>query len=154
MASEYFSSIDYLAQKRYLEKLIVESETLPDPYGIGELWSDDMSLWPDLQYGDIYTYLIESKGQFTRENLRAYKSLEAYNYFYNGHVRTVYCHLFGRYIIMKAKVNPSQKRILMKPTQHGLLSTRPLLKLKLDTVTVKLGKLYCCICDAIKLCIY
>ena len=110
MASEYFSSIDYLAQKRYSEKLIIEGETLPDPYGIEEdLWSDDMSLWPDLQYGDIYNYLIESKGQFTKENLRAYKSLEAYNYFYNGHVRTVYCHLFGRYIILKAKVNPSQK---------------------------------------------
>jgi len=35
--------------------------------------------------------------------------LEAFNYFYNGHVRTVYCYTFGRYMIMKAKVNPSQK---------------------------------------------
>ena len=63
MASEYFSSIDYLAQKRYSEKLIIEGETLPDPYGIEEdLWSDDMSLWPDLQYGDIYNYLIRVEG--------------------------------------------------------------------------------------------
>jgi len=41
--------------------------------------------------------------------LKAFKSLEAFNYFYNGLVRTVYCYPFGRYMIMKAKVNPSQK---------------------------------------------
>ena len=89
---------------------MIEDVTLPDPYGIAEeLWIDDMSIWPDLQYGDVYNYLIESKGQFTKENLRAFKSLEAFNYFYNGHVRTVFCHCFGRYVIMKARVNPSQR---------------------------------------------
>ena len=37
--------------------------------------------WPDLvYYGDIYSYLIESKGIYTKENLRAHKSLEAFNY--------------------------------------------------------------------------
>ena len=48
MTSEYFSSADYLAQKRYSEKLLVEAVSLPDLYRLGdELWSDDMSLWPD-----------------------------------------------------------------------------------------------------------
>ena len=48
MISEYFSSADYLTQKRYLEKLQVEGVSLPDPYGLGgDVWSDDMSLWPD-----------------------------------------------------------------------------------------------------------
>ena len=46
------------------------------------------------------------------ETLKAYKSLEAYNYFYNGHVRTVYCYAHDRFVIMKAKVNP-------RPIQHG-----------------------------------
>ena len=110
MGSDYYSSLDYLAQKRYLEKCRIEGVTLPDPYGVkDENWSEDLSLCPDLQFGDIYTYLIETKGQYTRENLKAYKSLEAYNYFYNGHVRTVYCYTHDRYVIMKAKVNPSQK---------------------------------------------
>lgn len=110
MTSEYLSSADYLAQKRYSEKLLVEGVSLPDPYGLGEeVWSNDMSLWPDLQYGDVYNYLIESKGQYTAQSLRAFKSLEAFNYFYNGHVRTVYCYQFERFAIMKAKVNPSQK---------------------------------------------
>lgn len=110
MVSDYYSSLDYLAQKRYSEKCQIEGVTLPDPYGVkDEVWSEDLSLCPDLQFGDIYTYLIETKGQYTRENLKAYKSLEAYNYFYNGHVRTVYCYAYEKFVIMKAKVNPSQK---------------------------------------------
>ena len=68
-----------------------------------------MTKWPDLQFGDIYTYLINIEGCYTKENLKAYKSLEAYNYFYNGYVRTVYFHLSGKFGIHKAKVNPSQQ---------------------------------------------
>ena len=49
MASDYLSSVDYLTQKRYSEKLQIEGVSLPDPYELGdEVWSDDMSLWPDL----------------------------------------------------------------------------------------------------------
>ena len=32
-----------------------------------------------------------------------------FNYFYNGHVQTIYCYPFEPFGIMKAKVNPSQK---------------------------------------------
>ena len=51
-----------------------------------ELWLDDPSKWPEIQFGDIYTYLIDTPGIFTKENLRAYKSLEAYNYFWTTKV--------------------------------------------------------------------
>ena len=68
-----------------------------------------MSQWPDLQYGDLYLYLIETKGAYTREKLKAYKSLDAYNYFCSGHVRIVYCFHHGKYTILKALINPSQK---------------------------------------------
>ena len=55
--SSYFNSLSYIAQKRYLTKLNIDGCTLQDPYSIEKsLWSKDMSKWPDLQFGDIYTY--------------------------------------------------------------------------------------------------
>ena len=86
--SDYLNSLDYEAQKRYIA---VGAEELPDPYDIPDgMWLDDTTKWPSLEVGDLYMYLIESKGSYTEKKLRAYKSLEAYDYFYNGDVRTVY----------------------------------------------------------------
>lgn len=103
-------TLNFSARKRYLEKLTIGGQVLSDPYLMDEAsWCDDMTKWPELQFGDVYTYLINTKGLFTKEKLKAYKSLEAYNYFYNGYVRTVLCHRSGDLSIMKAKVNPSQK---------------------------------------------
>lgn len=36
---------------------------------------------PPIEFGEIYTYLIDTPGQFTREQLKLYKSLEAFNYY-------------------------------------------------------------------------
>ena len=112
MLSQYFYSLDYTARKRYLEKLKVDGETLPDPYGITEdLWLDEVTKWPSVEFGDLYTYLIDTKGPFTKEKLKAYKSLEAYSYFHDGYVRTVYYYgsSSSRFVILRAEVNPSQK---------------------------------------------
>ena len=58
----------------------------------------------------IYIYLIDTKGKFTKESLKAYMPLEAYNYFYNGYVQTVYYYTVSQGIcVLKARVNPSQK---------------------------------------------
>ena len=108
--SSYFNLLDYIAQKCYLTKLNIDGCTLQDLYAIEEsLWLQDMSKWPDLQFGDIYTSLVDTEGCYTKEKLKAFKSLEAYNYFYNGYVRTVYFYLSGKFDIHKPKVNPSQK---------------------------------------------
>ena len=112
MQSKQFLSLDYNARRRYLEKLRVDGEILPDPYSIGPRnWLNDVERWPDVEFGDIYTYLIETEGAFTKEKLKAYKSLDAYNYFYNGHVRTVYYHegASKKFGVFKSMVNPSQK---------------------------------------------
>lgn len=112
MSSEYFSGLDFLAQRRYFLKLKLDGDTFPDPYDIGEsTWVDDVTKWPNLQFGDIYTYLIDTKGQYTKESLKAYKSLEGYNYFYNGYVRTVFYFRRVRFACLKAVVNPSQKTL-------------------------------------------
>ena len=63
MSSEYFHSLEYLAQRVYLEKLKIDGEVLPDPFSISQdLWKNDMTQWPDLLYADVYLYLIETKG--------------------------------------------------------------------------------------------
>ena len=108
--SKYFTSLNYSSRKQYLEKLKINGQVLKDPYSIDEVnWSKDMTQWPELQFGDVYTNLINTEGQFTKEKLKAYKSLDAYNYFYNGYVRTVFfCHS-GDFSTLKARVIPSQR---------------------------------------------
>ena len=91
MSSSYFESLDYGSAKRYAEKLKMREIEIPDLYCIADnLWVDNPAKWPNVEFGNIYIYLIDTKGMFTRESLKAYKSLEAYNYFYNGYVQTVY----------------------------------------------------------------
>ena len=109
--SKYQPTLDYEAKKRYKEKLSVESETLPDPYSLSEEeWIDDITKWPSIEFGDVYNYLINLKGRYTKESLKAYKSLEAYNYFASGHVQTVYFYESSersKYATLTVKVNPS-----------------------------------------------
>ena len=47
-----------------------------DPYHI----SVELS-WPPIEFPHVYTYLIDTPGEFTREKLKAFKSLQAYNYY-------------------------------------------------------------------------
>ena len=51
---------------------------LPDPYLMHVGWQNDPSLWPDLTFGDIYQYLINTPGMFSRESMKANKSLDTY----------------------------------------------------------------------------
>ena len=98
MESEYQSVLDPEAKTQY---------AVPD-----EEWMDDITKWPSVEYGDIYNYLIDSKGRYAKDSLKAYKSLEAYNYFVSGHVRTVYFYESAeqsKYVVLMAEVNPSQK---------------------------------------------
>ena len=81
--SEYYSKLTYEAKRRYKKKLTMENrEDLPDLFCIKqEKWVDDLKLWPNVEYGDIYNYLINTKGLYTKESLEAYKSLEVFNFF-------------------------------------------------------------------------
>lgn len=108
--SQYFCTLNYTAKKHYLEKLKKGGFPLEDPFAIeDEQWSEDLTKWPEVEHGDIHNYLIETKGIYTQEKLKAYKSLDAFNYYINGYVRTVYHLSRGGHSVLKAKVNPSQK---------------------------------------------
>jgi len=78
-------------KKHYLGKLKKGGFPLEDPFAIeDEQWSEDLTKWPEVEHGDIHNYLIETKGIYTQEKLKAYKFLDAFNYYINGYVRTVY----------------------------------------------------------------
>ena len=77
--------LDYEARKCYFQNLQTESEVLPDPYGPcsleNEQWIDDVWRWPSLEFGELHTYLIETKGPLPENHWKAYKSLEEFTIF-------------------------------------------------------------------------
>ena len=72
-------------EEGYKKKLKLISQgfsELCDPYKVPiEMCSDDISLWPELEFGQLYIYLVSTTGEFTKEMLKNYKSLDAYNYY-------------------------------------------------------------------------
>ncbi|ELU15150.1 hypothetical protein CAPTEDRAFT_200980 [Capitella teleta] len=117
----------------YLEKLVLTSgEEIPDPYSIGEAdWIVDIREWPiiswpsspsvcALRYGlgsyswpDIHGYLIDTPSLYTKEKLRAYKSLDAVNYVLFGHVQEIKYHGISPesdFCLLRSLVLPSQRQ--------------------------------------------
>lgn len=71
LTSSYFSSLSYNAKKRYLEKFNKSGFNLKDPFSIENgQWSENLSQWPELKFGDIYGYLIDTEGTYTKEKLK------------------------------------------------------------------------------------
>lgn len=87
----YVKSLNPKDREWYLNKLmLVNSERLPHPYWRDpKEWVDDPTKWPMIQWPDIYAYLIEKPSVYTNEKLRAYKSVDAYNYAVCGYVQDV-----------------------------------------------------------------
>ena len=88
--SAYYHTLDDTSKMRYREKLSklggLKDHYLGEQEGVGE---DPWDKWPEVQYPDIFCYLIETTSEYTGETLKAYKSLDSYNYFVNGWVANV-----------------------------------------------------------------
>ena len=112
--SSYFDTLDARGKVCYKEKLETVGLSIDDdsymPSNIDRFHSD-MTQWPKIEYGHTFAYSISRSGTCTQEQLLLWKQLEAYNYFKNGHVRTVLSMAIGggSCVVLKAKVNPSQK---------------------------------------------
>ena len=52
-------------------------------------WVDDVSKWPYVHYGCIYTYFINTPGIYTAETLKSYRSRDSYAPYHAAHVQTV-----------------------------------------------------------------
>ena len=78
--SSNFRGSNLITRNRYLEKLkyVRGTKYLADPNQSSDGWTDSPRNWPDVTFGDIYVYLIETPGTYTKEELKAYKSLDTY----------------------------------------------------------------------------
>ena len=63
MSYQYFDELPGEAKERYLEKLnAVKLKECPYRLPAG-CWSSDLATWPNLEYPDIYEYLVETPGK-------------------------------------------------------------------------------------------
>ncbi len=98
--------------ERYREKLAILGDLI-DPYltMIGDQNSLEWQDWPEVQYPDIYNYLIATPSPYTKEDMKAYKSLEGYRQFVDGWVNNISVYLTTRdsTYLVTAQVKHSQR---------------------------------------------
>ncbi|XP_052268883.1 uncharacterized protein LOC127870291 isoform X2 [Dreissena polymorpha] len=105
---------------RYDEKLKILGGC--DPYEIVS-WSTEVSLLPPVTYIDIVNYLLWSPSVYTKDELKSYKGLDAYNQFVNGWVRDRASVVCNDYTVVTAKVLHSQ-RLREKPLRPWVISDK------------------------------
>ena len=89
--SEYYKELDDTDKSDYKKKLtLANDKILPDPYFITD-WEEleKVTSIPDIDFPVIYSYLVDTPSVYTKESIKAYKSLDAYNFFISGHVQDV-----------------------------------------------------------------
>ena len=112
--STYYNELDKIAKEQYREKL-QRLGGLVDPClekSRDDHTSIDWQLWPKVEYPDIYNFLIATPSLYTGDSLKAYKSLDVYNYYASGWVDNIKVFTIpscpGTYLIT-ARVKHSQK---------------------------------------------
>lgn len=71
-------------------------------------WKDDIRDWPQVEYGDIYNFLVLSRA-CDGEEMKNCKSLDSYNYFKSGSVGKLIYFVIHNRVILKSEVRTSQK---------------------------------------------
>ena len=92
-------------REAYTTKLLLKTgEQLPDPFSLNDGWLNDITMLPELSCRDVTEYLIDTPSRLTKEAMKAYKSLEAYDYFMCSHVKDCFYH----------KISPTSEFCLIK----------------------------------------
>ena len=105
---EYLDHLSKEENTRYMFKLHVLGTCDPytAPAAVFQPLKTAKSL-PDLQFGDVYIYLVENPSPYTAARMRAYKSTDCYKYFQSGWVNNaaVWEVKDKKFFIVKAKVS-------------------------------------------------
>lgn len=103
--SEYVKSLDSHVKLRYLKKLSVIGV---DPQSIpSERFSADVL--PPIEATDLVSYLLLETSYYTKEQFKAYKSLEAFNQMVSGFITSVRGLLISGKVVVVGKVRHSQR---------------------------------------------
>ncbi|KAL1415127.1 hypothetical protein MTO96_006918 [Rhipicephalus appendiculatus] len=92
MSSEHFKQLDAEARQRYRQKLMFESQELPDPLDADVVRfsvSSGCKNIPPVSAAGIFVYLVEGVCFYTKEQFRSFKLSDAYNSFVDGKVKRV-----------------------------------------------------------------
>ena len=91
MYSSYYYELDDTAKQRYREKM-EKLGALEDPYLMydhGQEIYVDWYDWPQVEYPNIYNFLIGTPSVYTGESLKSNKSLDTYNFYVNSWVENI-----------------------------------------------------------------
>ena len=83
--SQYFQQLDSTEKKLRILGNIEDPYVRSDVSGTNVEWYD----WPNVEFPDIYSYLIAAPSPCTKEELKAYKSMDGYKYVTNGWIENV-----------------------------------------------------------------
>ncbi|XP_049513405.1 uncharacterized protein LOC125940835 [Dermacentor silvarum] len=85
----YYAQLIGSARARYEEKVRMCDGV--DPYTLrpGTDTTTDINALPEVTHGDIVNYLVYSSSFVTLQEMKAFKSLEAHNYFTSGWVKSL-----------------------------------------------------------------
>ena len=99
----YRDSLDTITKARYVDKL--NEIDGKDAYEMEKAeWSADMSEWPEVTYPYIVHYLVYTQSAYTLAELKAYKSLQGYNYFISEFVQDIGHALLNSKSVLLGKV--------------------------------------------------
>ena len=103
--SEYCVKLDDSVKRRYLEKI---ADVAVDPVTIPDQQFDTECL-PPIEAMDLLSYLVLETSFYTKEQFKAYKSLEAYNFVVSGFLTSIQgCIVAGKHVVT-GKVRHSQR---------------------------------------------
>ena len=103
--SDYVNSLDSVIKARYLKKI---SCIGVDPFLISGKNYDPECL-PSIESIDLVSYLVLETSYYTKEQFKAFKSLQAYNQMVSGFIQSVEGHLIANKHVILGKVRHSQK---------------------------------------------
>ena len=90
--SSYYESLDEESQLYYDRKLTTaDGKKLLDPMSLKD-WKNNVASLPDVNWPDIYNFLVNTPSVYTHESMKVYKLLKAYEFFVCGHVYDVFYH--------------------------------------------------------------